>query len=258
MADLQQCSTGSLRVCPANAPWYDAQTPSCEASLFFQTTGESNLCKRSLLLNYKTPTLRKHGTAWVYHFLNKQQVTIHCPYGTGWVTHEKILLKGGFICNAITCSITSKEIRTLPELRQTDYTRLDTPAWYVPDLIPALAPNELPQRKEDLPAAVKDLDDIKSCLATLLRSLDVDTLFQIRHTTLQQGHQTHWHLIVTTTSCALVIILIRGSSLRSQLHRLFHRSPVNNPSESKTGTPGFPSNPHARVCHRRHKERPAP
>jgi len=80
-ANLQQCSTGSLRVCPANTPLYDAQTPSCEASLFFRTTGESNLCKRSLLLNYKTPTLRKHGTAWVYHFLNKQQVAICCPHG---------------------------------------------------------------------------------------------------------------------------------------------------------------------------------
>jgi len=169
---------------------YDAQTPSCEASLFFQTTGESNLCKRSLLLNYKTPTLRKNGTAWAYHFLNKQQVTICCSYGTGWVTHEKILLEGGFICNATTCSIASKEIRMLPELRRTDYAHLDTHAWYVPDLTPALAPIELPQRKEDLPAAVKDLDDIKTCLATPLRSPDVNTLFQIRHTTLQQGHQT--------------------------------------------------------------------
>ena len=127
--------------------------------------------------------------------------------------HEKILLESGFIRNATTCSITSREIRTLPELRRTDYTRLDTPAWYVPDLTPALAPNELPQKKEDLPAALRELDDIKTRLATPLWLLDVDTLFQIRHTILQQGHQTHWHLIVTTTSCVLVIILITGYSL---------------------------------------------
>jgi len=104
---------------------YDAQTPISEASLFFQTTEESNLCKRSFLLNYKTPTLRKHDTAWIYHLPNKQ-VTIRGPHGTGWVTHKKILLESGFNRNATTCSITSREIRTLPELRRTDYTRLDT------------------------------------------------------------------------------------------------------------------------------------
>ena len=61
-ADIQQCSRGSLRVCPANIPLYDAQTPSCEASLFFQTLGDGNRCNRSLLLNYTIPTLRKHDT----------------------------------------------------------------------------------------------------------------------------------------------------------------------------------------------------
>ena len=63
-ADVQQCSKGSPKVCPANMPLYDAKTPSCEASLFSQTPGDGNRCK-SLLLNYTTPTLRKHDTVWV-------------------------------------------------------------------------------------------------------------------------------------------------------------------------------------------------
>ena len=90
-ADVQQCSKGSLKVCPTNIPLYDAKMPSCEASLFFQTPGDGNRCKRSLLLNYTTPTLRKHDTVWVYHFPRKQQITIRCPHGTNWVTHESPL-----------------------------------------------------------------------------------------------------------------------------------------------------------------------
>jgi len=61
----------------------------------------------------------------------------------------------GFIHNVTSCSINIKEIRTLPELLRTDYTRLDTPAWYAPDSVPELVPEESPRKKEDLPAAVR-------------------------------------------------------------------------------------------------------
>jgi len=37
-ADVQKCTKGSPKVCPANMPLYDAKTPSCEASLFFPDT----------------------------------------------------------------------------------------------------------------------------------------------------------------------------------------------------------------------------
>jgi hypothetical protein len=140
-AEVHLCSKGSLRVCPVNAPLYSTQTPSCEARLFFQTLGESNTKG-----NARKSSLRK------------------------WLIH-----------NATSCSITTKEIRTLPELRRTNYTRLDTPAWYAPDLMLELTPEEPPRDKEDLPAAICELDDINGRLATPLRSLDVDTLrFHIR------------------------------------------------------------------------------
>jgi hypothetical protein len=84
----------------------------------------------------------------VYRFPSKQQVTESCPHGTDWETHEKVLFWSGFIHNATSCSITTKEIRTLPELRRTDYTRLDTPAWYAPDLMLELTPEEPPRDKE--------------------------------------------------------------------------------------------------------------
>ena len=41
--DLQQCTRGSLVVCPANVALYDAQSLICEGRLFFQTTGDNNL-----------------------------------------------------------------------------------------------------------------------------------------------------------------------------------------------------------------------
>jgi len=75
--------------------------------------------------------------------------------------------------------------------------------------------------KEDLPAAVRELDDINIRLATPLRSLDVDTLFHTRHSTLRQGHQTPWYLVGTTISCALAIFLAIGYSLRLHIRRLF-------------------------------------
>jgi len=74
--------------------------------------------------------------------------------------------------------------------------------------------------KEYLPAAIRELDDINTRLATPLRSLDVDTLFHTRHSTLRQGHQTPWYLVGTTISCALAIFLATGYLLRFHIQRL--------------------------------------
>jgi len=219
-ADLQKCSKGSPKVCPANVPLYDAKTPSCEVSMFFQTPGDGNRCKRTLLLNYSTPTLRKHDTVWVYHFPRKQQATIRCPHGTIWVTHEKILFGSGLIRNATSCLVYTPEVRTLPELRRTNYVHLDTPAWYAPDPMPGLVPEKSSQLTRDLPAEIHELDDINTRLATPLRSLDVDTLFHTHHSALRQGHQTPWYLVGTTISCALAICLAIGYLLQFHRQRL--------------------------------------
>jgi len=56
-ADVQQSSRGSLRLCPANIPLYDSQTPSCKASLFFQTPGEGNSTRE----NHKLKSLLRKG-----------------------------------------------------------------------------------------------------------------------------------------------------------------------------------------------------
>ena len=109
---------------------------------------------------------------------------------------------------------------------------LDTPAWYAPDPIPGPVPEESPRKEEDLPAAVRELNDINTRLATPLRSLDVDTLFHTRHSTLRQGHQTPWYLVGTTISCALAIFLAIDYSLRFHIRRLFCDKSISTTPES--------------------------
>jgi len=86
--------------------------------------------------------------------------------------------------------------------------------------------------KQDLPAAVRELDDINTRLATPLRSLDIDTLFHTRHSTLRQGHQTPWYLVGTMISCVLVIVLAIGYSLRFHVQRLFWDESISTTPES--------------------------
>jgi hypothetical protein len=91
---------------------------------------------------------------------------------------------------------------------KSDYTRLDTPALHIPDIMPILAGQEAPQNEEGLPTAKKELDDIMSRLATPTRWLEVDTLLHIRRTSLRRYEQPYLYLIVTVTSCAIAILLI--------------------------------------------------
>ena len=192
------------------------------------------MCKRSLLLNYSTPTLRKHDEVWLYNFPRKQQATIRCPHGTSWETYEKILFGSGLIHNATSCSIGTPEVRTLPELHRTSYVHLDTPVWYAPNPMPGLGPENSSRMKEDLPAAIHELDDINAQLSTPLRSLDVDTLLHTRLNALRQGRQTPWYLVGTTISCARVC---HGRhEARSALRKCYIRKPLVSYCQLKTQT----------------------
>jgi len=145
--DLQQCTLGNIRICRIRVPLFDAQTPSCESSLYFQNHKGAPLCKRSLLPSYEQPTFQRHEITWVYQSPTRQQVTFRCPQGTGRTTHIRSLHGGGLIHNATTCAVATQQIRTLPELRQTDYIHLDTPTWHLPKLTPMMSLPETSQRK---------------------------------------------------------------------------------------------------------------
>jgi len=128
LAGLAQCSPGRITVCPINTALYDIQSQSCEAHLFFQTTGKHSHCSRHPLHQYSTTIAQRHDPLRVYCFPIRRKVTIRCRNGNDWRVYNEILSGAGVIHNATECSIATNEIRTLPELHGRVYTKLDTPS----------------------------------------------------------------------------------------------------------------------------------
>jgi len=157
--------------------------------------------------------LLRHGEVWIYHFPSRRQVTMRCPR----VTHTRTLSGAGLIHNATTCSITSGEMRTLPELHGVTRANLNAPSVYVPEDFPILSRHELPRVEAALTAEVNELDQLKDRLATVQKSLDVDTLVHIQKTTYPQETLPHWHLILAVVSCTFTILLVFYFFLRSKL-----------------------------------------
>ena len=143
-ADLQKCNAGRITICPADRALYDTRSMTCESRLYFQTPAKDGLCRRSLMVHYTRPTLLRHGEVWVFHFPSQRQVHIRCPRDHEWVTRTQILSGAGLIQNATGCTITTGEIRTLPELHGVAHASLVAPSVYVPDISPVLAKHELP------------------------------------------------------------------------------------------------------------------
>jgi len=133
------------------------------------------------------------------------------------VTRTLKLSGACLIHNATTCSITSGEIRTLSELRGLTHANLDTPSVYVPENFSILSRHELPRIEAVLTPEVNDQDQLKDCLATAHKSLDVDTLVHIQKTTFPQGTLPHWHLILAAVSCTFTGPLVLYVALRSKL-----------------------------------------
>jgi len=200
------------------------------ASFYFQMSGNSNPCRR-VVLHYDTTTLQRYGSTWFSDFPNERQVVIRCPNATNWITNHETLHDGGFIQDAETCSIASREVRTLPELSRTDFTRLDTPMIHIRDISAMLAIQEAP-RIEAQPAATKELDDIKTHLATQPRELDVDTLMHVRRTSLQRDEQQHWYQIVPLSFRAIAILLITSCFVCYRFRYILLCNSANNAPKS--------------------------
>jgi len=134
------------------------------------------------MVHYRKPTLLRHGELWVFHFPSQHQVNNRFPRNNEWVTRTQILSGAVLIQNATQCTITTGEIRTLPELHGVQRANLVAPSVYVPDSSPILAKHELPRVEEALVPGVNDLDQLKDRLETQQKLLDVDTLFHIQKT----------------------------------------------------------------------------
>jgi len=125
--------TGRITVCPANMAVYSMHSLTCELSLFFHATTYNNRCRRHLLLNHRTRTLLKHKSLWLYYCPEQRQITLRCLKDNAWTARTEVLSEAGLILNVSTCSIATKEIRTVPELHGRIQTTLETPYFYVPD-----------------------------------------------------------------------------------------------------------------------------
>jgi len=162
-ADLSHCKINSITVCPADVAVYNSQTLNCESSLFFQTVTNQHMCRRSLLLNHQTPTLRRHKTTWLYHLPESRQITLRCYINTQWMTYTKTLSGNGVITNATRCPVSTTQMHTLPELHKTSETTLNTLHLYVPEKISIVTDHETQLLEKISPELIQQLNDIITC-----------------------------------------------------------------------------------------------
>ena len=190
-ADLQQCTAGSITICPSRAPLYPTQVLTCEGSLFFQSPHSYSLCRKSLLLHHQTPTLQHHGSKWVFHFPEQRQATIRCPQENGWTSHAVTLWGSGIIYNASVCHIASQAIRTLPVLSKSVELHLDVPHLYLPDEVSLVTSQGVSRIEAAMPSEATVLDRLKARLVTPGQSFDVYMLLQVRQQSVRAARESH-------------------------------------------------------------------
>jgi hypothetical protein len=82
------------------------------------------------------------------------------------------------------------------------------------------------------------------------QTFDMDSLFHIRLASTRQTNQTYWHLIATTSVCAVAVLGILYLSLHTYLcnmaARCFSSSAVPEPSTSEQDPSSLPPEPRRR------------
>jgi hypothetical protein len=123
------CTKKSTVICSTDTVIYNAQTLTCESSLFFQNADNFRLCQRKVLHHHQTPILQRHETLWIYFFPEKRLVNLRCPRQKSQSCMIS-LHEAGVTHNVSDCYISSTEFRTLPELHGSIRTKLETPDFY--------------------------------------------------------------------------------------------------------------------------------
>ena len=108
-----------------------------------------NLCRRKLLLHYRTRILQRHGSVWVYHFPEQQHVTLRCWKNGAWASRTEVLSGSGVLYNSSVCSVTASVFQTLPEILGNTEATPNAPQLYVPDKIAVIAGHELQALEEN-------------------------------------------------------------------------------------------------------------
>lgn len=189
---FNQCSKGSIVVCPANTVVCSTQRLTCEFNLYFQTVSHYQLCKKKLLLHYQVPALQRYGTLWIYHFPTQRQVTLLCPEYKDQTPRTELPSGVGLLHNTSMCHDSTNDVQIFPELCGANQTELNAPKLYLPDKVPIIADHEIEQLEEIPPTQVQKLD-INSRVATLRQTLDIDSRFHIHHASQIQRNKLHWN-----------------------------------------------------------------
>jgi hypothetical protein len=112
----------------------------------------------------------------------------------------------------------------------------------MPDQSPGITVLEIPHIKAALPASITEIDNIKSRVDAPRQSV-MDTLFHVRHVSLQQEKQTYWHLIMAIISCTITFLLIIYFSFHFKLdHFMLRCFSKNTPPEPENTSSPSPSN----------------
>ena len=178
---------------------------------------------------------------WLYHLLEQRQITIQCLKDNTWTTRTELLSDAVLIFNASQCSITTNEVRTLPELQGTAQVNLQTSQIYIPDKIDVVANHEIPLLEQITPDAFAQLDEIRSKTMVPSQTFEVDSLLHIQQASLREEQRTHWYLIITPVVCTVAILGILCLSLRSYIHAFITRCYSPNTTSVPSTTDPNPS-----------------
>jgi hypothetical protein len=196
-------------VCPVNMATYTTQEVTCESSLYFQRADSYSLCRRTLLLNYRTPTLQRHDSAWVFYFPERRHVVFRCWENGVWTSRTEALIGSGIIYNTSGCAITASGFQTWPDLQGDVQVTPDAPRFYVPERVTFVANYELQILEESIPSEARQLDEVVSGLNMPLRIVDINSVLYVHRASINREKRSHWYLTTPTILCALYVHRIR-------------------------------------------------
>jgi len=173
-------------MCLANTAVYSSKTLKCLSSIFFQTSTYNSMCLRHLLVNFRTSTLQKHKSLWLYSFPEQRQVILSFLENNMWTSRTELLAEAELILNASSCSIATEEFRTLSGLHGSMQTTLDTPHLYIPVKVSTVAEHKIPLLEQITPKEIQPIDEERSRVTTHAQTFDVDSLFHLRQVSLHQ------------------------------------------------------------------------
>ena len=234
--ELKLCTESGITMCPANRAIFSTWVITCESSLFFQTPDSQSLCQKRLFLHYKTPTLLRHNSVWIFHSPTHQQVSLRCLENNTWTADTATLFGTGIIYNASMCSLTTGDFQTLPVLLGRSSAAFEATHPYVPDKINLMAPHELQAIEKTMPSEVEQLDEIQSQVTAPHRMNDIGPHLHFSRTSDQRERQWCWYLTIPTALCILVTLGFVLYSLWSYLHRTCFVSKLQNDTPEQNAT----------------------